>query len=1204
MLFSIVVQNPVFAQNQLVGVNNFTGTPVVNIPLFDVRCGSLSAPVNLIYSNNGIKVKDTEGSAGIGWNIMAGGEIARKVRGLPDDYRESTGTRVGWLYSTANINGFIPQNDNNSGTCTDETADVNNLTAGFYGSVDTEPDQFYVNAPGLSCQLVLDNTGTFRVMPYQDVRISVVKDSPTGQIRTITVTNDKGVSYQFGGVKLDGTLAVDYVSKKTTTSASTISYFNRYYNQYAGGVSHRTSWKLLKMSDAKGDQIIFDYDKERIASKTPLSLILGSATVATAQFTTAETTDMQVLKNIKVSFDDDIISNVLTFAHIVPASASYSPVISSVTGYGVTKTLSYDTYNFAVSGGNYSRTFLRGLQVQDKYYKFEYAGVTGYSLIDLPDSTSKRIDYWGYYNSNGSNTLTPQLYIAPSLADKYYLTQPSGITAYTIGGAMRTVDPVYTANGSLIRIVSSDGGTSNIEYESNDYYDPVAQTTVKGGGVRVKKLTHSDGLSSARNQVTTYSYLNPTTGLTSGKPISLPVYSFTTPYTGSGTTEAKWNASTIRSETDLSDDNESIVYSHVRVDKAGAGYLQYEYSNPATQWDVTSLPDWSAIVVNQARVSCTAVTLLSNARNTYPFAPAMDFSFERGLVKNVFAYDQNNTKVSESNYTYQRIASPVFITGLIFDDNTVTAKSYAKYSIYTGTGKQLSQVVNKTYDPTSPTTFQQTVTAYNYNSTAHKLLTSQQITFQDGTIQRIFNKYVKDYPASAVTDPFISGIYNLQQNSTNALVETYTQVERNGVNKTVAAVLNKYKLFNGYSAMTAQKLQIASPNGLSDFQPSSVSGSNTLQADSRYKVVENDVLYDSFGSLLTVDNDKRQVKTILTDFYAGNVIATITNARADEIAYNPYGSSSYTGFSGAASGITNGHGGSLAASIAAGNVQSRQINKNPLAQNYIFSIWLKPATSGTITVSLVTSGNVTSSYPLTYVAGTDWKYYELKVPVSGMTATFTASFSSSNTILTDDVLFYPEKAEVTTYAYNSTHQKISETNTNGVSSYFTYDDLQRPKLVLDQDRNIVSRKKYADYVPPVTYIYVKLNELNYYQGTDNHYYMNYKFETFSNAACTIPYYLGSNLTVNYKVTKTVSTPTIPPSVTSTNYTTTISAGLKSKTITLDVSDCNPPLASIIANAKSGGGETNSVPPGAQTCTTAYPTLLIGSGYRIYGYLEE
>ncbi|WPU95214.1 hypothetical protein SNE25_06710 [Mucilaginibacter sabulilitoris] len=87
---------------QKVSVNNFTGTPGTTIPLYNIISGQLSLPVAAVYSGNGVQVKDVEGSAGIGWEVAAGGGVYRQLRGLPDDVKKDllSNPRLGWLYNT------------------------------------------------------------------------------------------------------------------------------------------------------------------------------------------------------------------------------------------------------------------------------------------------------------------------------------------------------------------------------------------------------------------------------------------------------------------------------------------------------------------------------------------------------------------------------------------------------------------------------------------------------------------------------------------------------------------------------------------------------------------------------------------------------------------------------------------------------------------------------------------------------------------------------------------------------------------------------------------------------------------------------------------------------------------------------------------------------------------------------------------------
>jgi len=157
-----------FAQKPNVSVDPVTGTGNVVIPLYTVGSGQVNVPVSLVYTARGVKPKDVEGSAGMGWNVVAGGQISREVRGIPDDIMKDNGgnSMLGWMVSVMNgaIAGFHIANN---GVCSNETTDISYINTYFTYTKDTEPDIFYVNAPGLSCQIVWEPySGVFKPLNY------------------------------------------------------------------------------------------------------------------------------------------------------------------------------------------------------------------------------------------------------------------------------------------------------------------------------------------------------------------------------------------------------------------------------------------------------------------------------------------------------------------------------------------------------------------------------------------------------------------------------------------------------------------------------------------------------------------------------------------------------------------------------------------------------------------------------------------------------------------------------------------------------------------------------------------------------------------------------------------------------------------------------------------------------------------------------
>ncbi len=110
-------------------VSLYTGTPDINIPLYEVRSRSLALPVTLKYRSSGVMVEELPGWVGLGWALEAGGVITRTMRGLPDDYSNGflfTGHQI--FNNWNNLPYGAPQ----------VLLDIEN------GSIDSEPDVFYI----------------------------------------------------------------------------------------------------------------------------------------------------------------------------------------------------------------------------------------------------------------------------------------------------------------------------------------------------------------------------------------------------------------------------------------------------------------------------------------------------------------------------------------------------------------------------------------------------------------------------------------------------------------------------------------------------------------------------------------------------------------------------------------------------------------------------------------------------------------------------------------------------------------------------------------------------------------------------------------------------------------------------------------------------------------------------------------------------
>lgn len=136
-----------FVRYERIPVSYFNGLPSIEIPVYTVETKDLYLPISLSYHASGIKVNQYPTAVGLGWALNAGGGITRIVNGIPDetcakDMTDLTGSNTprdpGYYFSSA-----IFMNDN-----WNKEEGFNTIYTNNY--LDTEPDEFVINAYGLS----------------------------------------------------------------------------------------------------------------------------------------------------------------------------------------------------------------------------------------------------------------------------------------------------------------------------------------------------------------------------------------------------------------------------------------------------------------------------------------------------------------------------------------------------------------------------------------------------------------------------------------------------------------------------------------------------------------------------------------------------------------------------------------------------------------------------------------------------------------------------------------------------------------------------------------------------------------------------------------------------------------------------------------------------------------------------------------------
>ena len=1222
---AFVFSGACYAQSNPVSVNLSTGAANVNIPLFNITHGAVAVPVSISYNGNGIKPKDVEGKAGMGWQLNAGGAVTRQVRGLPDDATQDGGNNAisGWMHNSNQslISSFSIAN--NGSNCTNSTADLNYISSHFSYTSDTEPDLFTVSAPGLTCQLVYDQSiSNFRTIPYQDLKITYTTNS-AGNITSFTIVNDKGITYVFG--------KAETAYQITANPASSLNYFYTTYYQYRDGMLFSDAWFLTSITDANSQGVEFNYTTASSrGGSNPVRLYLAGSTTATTEYSLAYNVAPVTLSNMS-TFDGDVFTTALTFTWANAAATGGSGAsnntgqteLQNIAGRGRSVGFGYTLVQYTADGSNYTRCFLTGVGdagcESPISYGFNYLGVTAgspYYTTSLTDSTSKKFDYWGYNNSSA--------YTIPLV-----LTDPtnSSLPPYTIGvlggeGSAYTyssgttnmyADTVNETAGSLSTITNVTGGTTTISYQSNDYVDQASGNVVKGGGLRVKQITDYDDINVANNIVRTYSYIDTTTHVSSGKPISLPQFAFTIP-TGTGSGSGLWTSSTAISDADLSPEDHTIIYGTVRETRAGAGSTLYQYYTPATTWDSyatadcngCTTPEWYPTYNYVAPESCTgSYGLAKNNYTSYPFVPNENYDFERYLPKQVTTYNNAGKKVSETDYSYQRSNSPVKIPALEYTYNGGSGEmmAYSTYNIFTTASELTSQVTNKVFDSNTLGQSQQTSVSYTYGSANHKLPTIETTTNSDGTLLSTHLNYTKDYSVSGSTgNANVTALYNLQQLNVNVPVETWQQVGSVYTGATLT-LFNAFGGYNGTHYLPSNIYKLFSADGQSTFSPMTISGSTITKDPNYLSTPSADYTYDADGAPMTVDDGHQHEQAMVTNHANERVVLIANNCAAGEIAYQDFDSydiPSYNNItiSGSYTSTSPAHAGNGAAITTSNVITSPTITKNVNAKNYILSMWINSGTAtGSPGMSITVTPNTGSpaTYNKTFTAtASAWQYFEWKVPVGSSVSSFTLTATPGVSISVDDIILYPDNAEVTTHSFDpTTFVPTSATNTNGVSTYYKYDQWGRMLYTFDRYMNILTKNTYATQTDVSAFkgIYLAVGPAS---------------TIYTNTSVTLSTSLSSCLTnLNYLwnfgdgYTVNTSTPSSPPHTyaTATTYTASVtisSPSLGNATASQSIPVQTPPPTNAYIHFSNTTGRTQT-----DLSTVAFyqgSTLIASYGY--------
>jgi YD repeat-containing protein len=440
-------------------VSYHTGRVDISIPLMEIKVHDYTLPVKLVYNSSGVMPDMRPSWVGQNWTLDVGGVVTRSIKGLPDEL-EDFGYRAS--YKRLNTSDWAS---------TDKLLSTQSMPyfLGFYGSDvnydDTEPDEFFFKANGISGKFYIGEDGKFKVVSEPGTKIecsmydviipnNIYPCVPT--FKGFKITSPDGTIYHFG-------FGADLIETNCTQSAIV---------QYPNMPAYASSWLLSKIElPGNNDDIIFHYSaRKNDESQFSLDLSVASG------WRWSDSHWQQYTGNCW-SISTDTYFSCISHYYLQSVEGPNFNLGFTTTNAGDKKygkevnpqwqkldvlTLKNNSdetiksFNFTYQTGANTRLYLTSVkEAGTPAYEFYYD-----SRKSL-DYDMKSIDHWGYYNGftvNFTDSSSRIAYPFPVQGDntEYYILN-------------RETDPTCITAGILTQINYPTGGTVDFEFEANDY---------------------------------------------------------------------------------------------------------------------------------------------------------------------------------------------------------------------------------------------------------------------------------------------------------------------------------------------------------------------------------------------------------------------------------------------------------------------------------------------------------------------------------------------------------------------------------------------------------------------------------------------------------------------------------------------------------------------------------------------------------------
>jgi hypothetical protein len=469
-------------------VGEYTGTPNISIPIYVVKEGNLQLPISLSYHASGIQVSQEATWVGLGWNLIAGGNIAYVPVGGNDQIINLYTPWKNWakLFNWVATQGLQITNNKNANKYGEDGIRLCASLTTVADSISNTPDEvllaalngmgeqdyYSANFLDYSFKFILHpqtklptfigkkNKCLIKVSPYKDfievkgpdgIRYSFSAYERDCGDRSFTnwyltsITNTNGQQIRLHYKKVGPIVQLPILSEKVVINPPTSEGGNKRHIDYLISVPY---YQYLSSISSSKDSVVFDTESGRldVSGAPKLSRI-------------------RVLDRINNSikktfgFNYDYFTGVLTGGNYLADDTINTTQFNTDLLSKRLKLLSLTQYDTIENSG--------------QQYSFAYN-----DSISLPYKTSFSKDYWGFYNGeqNASNVMPNKAghTIIPAILPLYFSKGPDCSyidtkLCYNIKGACRATSKKYINIGILKSITYPTGGKTVFNFEPHTF---------------------------------------------------------------------------------------------------------------------------------------------------------------------------------------------------------------------------------------------------------------------------------------------------------------------------------------------------------------------------------------------------------------------------------------------------------------------------------------------------------------------------------------------------------------------------------------------------------------------------------------------------------------------------------------------------------------------------------------------------------------